>query len=307
MIEESSFSQWAETRKQPKDLSTPLLYLSSTEAGWEGLEAQAFHEPKELEGWIVPASSDVSLILFNGGPMRIEQRQGQGSWKSQHIRQDDLILRSGSETDAEIRWKSLSPISTRTLHLLLPKRLLVKTAEEVTGSTTNLSLIGRSGFQDALLAQIGFALWHELEQPAHTGKLYAQTAAQLLAVHLLRHYSTKHKNIKEPAQGLNRRQQQQVTDFILAHLSQELSLEELAQQTSFSPYHFARLFKQTMGESPHQFVLKQRILAAQQLLTGTNMPLALIAIESGFANQSHFTRLFKRQVGLTPHEFRRRI
>jgi AraC family transcriptional regulator len=95
-----------------------------------------------------------------------------------------------------------------------------------------------------------------------------------------------------------------VTDFIQAHLSQNLSLEALAQQAGFSPYHFARLFRQMTGESPHHFVLRQRVERAQQLLKETNAPLAQVAIESGFANQSHLTRVFKQQRGLTPRAYR---
>jgi len=95
-----------------------------------------------------------------------------------------------------------------------------------------------------------------------------------------------------------------VVDFVQAHLDQDLSLEALAQQTSFSPYYFARLFRQTTGESPHQFVLRQRIERARRLLKETDIPLAHVAIESGFANQSHLTRAFKQQYGLTPRAYR---
>jgi len=79
----------------------------------------------------------------------------------------------------------------------------------------------------------------------------------------------------------------------------------LARQIGFSPYHFARLFRQTTGESPHQFVLRQRIERAQRLLAEGGMPLAHVAVESGFADQSHLTRAFKRQLGLTPRAYRR--
>jgi AraC family transcriptional regulator len=143
-----------------------------------------------------------------------------------------------------------------------------------------------------------------LEERTFAGKLYAQTAAQMLAVHLLRHYSSTVGIIKEPSPGLTRRQVKRVTDFIVAHLTQDLSLEALAQQTGFSAYHFARLFQQTMGESPHQFVLRQRVERAQRLLKETDIPLALVALESGFANQSHLTRIFKRRLGLTPRAYR---
>jgi AraC family transcriptional regulator len=305
MTEQFAISQGVAANVNKNNLTSPLLYLSSVEAGWEGLLAQAFHEPGELEGWIAPAMSDISLILFAGGAMRMEQRYTHGPWKTLYVRQQDLILRPGMGTPAEVRWQSLSALPTRTLHLHLSEKLLTRTAEEVTAcDPAHLSLVGRSGFQDPLLAQIGLALWRELEQCPAAGKLYAQTAAQMLAVHLLRYYSSAGKIIKEPSQGLTHRQMRRVIDCIQARLCQELSLEVLAQQAGFSPYHFARLFRQTTGESPHQFVLRQRIERAQRLLQETNVPLAQIALESGFANQSHLTQTFKRQLGLTPRAYR---
>lgn len=260
----------------------------------------------EHHGWIAPAIVDISLILFAGGAMRLERRPIDGPWKGLYVHQEDLILRSGTGTSYEVRWKGLSSASTRTLHLRLSRDLVLRTAEEVAGlDPSHLSLTERFGFQDSLLSQIGLALWRELEQRSPAGKLYADTAAQMLAVHIIRHYSTSPVLVREPYQGLTRRQVKQVTDFILAHLAQDLSLEALAQQAGFSAYHFARLFRQTTGESPHQFVLRQRIAEAQRLLTETGLPLARIAVETGFANQSHFTRIFKRQLGLTPRAYRR--
>jgi len=168
----------------------------------------------------------------------------------------------------------------------------------------HLSVEEHSGLQDPLLTQIGLALWRELEQRAPAGKLYAQTAAQMLAIHLLRYYTSVGGAIEEPLQGLTHQQMRRVMDFVQAHLSQELSLEALAQQIGLSPYHFARLFRQTTGESPHQFVLRQRIERAQRLLKERDVSLALVAVESGFANQSHLTQAFKQHLGLTPRAYR---
>jgi len=285
--------------------ASPLLYLSSSEAGWEGLAAQAFHEPMELEGWMTTAMPDITLILFAGGAMRLEQRHANGPWKALYLRQGELILRPGTGTSYEMRWKSLSSVPTQTLHLRLSRDLVARTAEEVAGyDPARLSVEEHSGFQDPLLTQIGLALWRELEQRAPAGKLYAQTAAQMLAIHLLRYYTSVGGAIEEPLQGLTHQQMKRVMDFVQDHLSQELSLEALAQQIGFSPYHFARLFRQTTGESPHQFVLRQRIERAQRLLKERDVSLAHVAVESGFANQSHLTQAFKRHLGLTPRAYR---
>lgn len=285
-------------------LVAPQLYLSSKEAGWEGLSVQAFHEPEVLEGWITPAPSDISLILFTGGAMRLEQRHANGPWKALHMHQGDLLLRSGVSGPSESRWKGLSAIPTQTLHLHLSKDLFLRTAEEITGcDPTRQSLIEHSGFQDPLLIQICFALWRELEQFSPAGKLYAQSAAQMLAVHLWRHYTAPGEVIKDLSQGLTPQQMRRVIDYIQAYLGQDLSLEALAHQAGYSPYHFARLFRQTTGMSPHHFVLQLRIERAQQLLKERDLPLADIALESGFANQSHFTRAFKQHLGLTPRTY----
>jgi AraC family transcriptional regulator len=303
MTEPLAVSQQTSQRVLVDTLTSPLLYLSSEEAGWEELAVQAFHEPMEFEGWMTPALPDIVLILFAGGAMRVERRHVQGPWQALYHHQGDLVLRP--RTFYEVRWKSLSSVPTQTLHVRLSQQLLARTAQEVAGcDPTRLSIEEHASFQDPLLRQIGLALWRELEQPSPAGKLYAQTAAQMLAVHLLRYYSVGPIVIKDPLQGLTQQQMTRVMDFVQAHLGQDLSLEALAEQAGFSSYHFARLFRQTTGASPHQFVLRQRIERAQHLLKEREVPLARVASECGFANQSHLTQAFKRYLGLTPRAYR---
>lgn len=292
----------------PNELDEPQLYLSSARAGWEGLAAQAFHEPRKMEGWSISPSGDIMLMLYAGGAIHAERRWAQAAWKGEDIHPGDLVLNWGEGPAYEIRWWSLSNVPTRTLDLHLSRQLMNRVAEEVVGvDLASLELVRRTGIQDPLLAQIALALWQELEQPAPAGKLYAQTAAQLLAVHLIRHYTASSRRMKAapPApRGLADRQLKHVLEFIQVHLSEELSLEALAQQAGFSPYHFARLFRRTIGASPHQFVLRQRIEHAQRLLHETELPLAQIAGACGFADQSHLTLVFKQQLGCTPHAYR---
>jgi AraC family transcriptional regulator len=259
-----------------------------------------------LENWTIAPSDDVSLILLAGGGLRMKLRSPKSGWYSQDIHHGELILRPGNPMSSEVAWCELSPAATRTLHIHLPRETIARTFTEIIESDPGrVSIRGEVGLHDPLLAQIGFALWHELEGGASFGGLYAQTALQLLTVHLLRHYATPKGTIEDRPGGLSKRQMARVTEYILSHLSEKFALRDLAEQTGFSPYHFARLFRQTTGESPHQFVLAQRIQQAQHLLRETDLPPAYIALECGFANQSHLTRQFKRQVGLTPHAYRR--
>lgn len=90
-------------------------------------------------------------------------------------------------------------------------------------------------------------------------------------------------------------------------LKRPIHLSELASVAGFSPYHFARLFKNTMGITPMEFVIRSRIERAKQMmLADDSSPLASIASACGFADQSHLGRNFKRIVGVTPLEWRKR-
>src|SRR5690242_8488775 len=131
MAEQLAYSQQISMGALKNRPVPPLLYLSSENAGWEGLIAQAFHEPMELEGWMATPTPDISLILFTGGAMRMEQRPADGPWKASSLHQGDLILRPGGGTSYEVRWKGLSSLPTQTLHLHLSRDLIARTAEEV--------------------------------------------------------------------------------------------------------------------------------------------------------------------------------
>ncbi|GHO90533.1 AraC family transcriptional regulator [Reticulibacter mediterranei] len=285
-----------------------LPILSSVPMGWEGMIAQIYNEPVEVESATIPAVSDLSLIMVTHGAVSLETRDGgsYSSWRASHISVGDWFLLPGG-TAVEFRWrdKDLSSGPLQTLRLHLSTDLIQRIAEQLTDhDPTHMELVERSGFQDPLLAQIGFALHKELQSPIPGGKLYAETATQMLAVHLLRSYLTTDISIKEPPANFTRQQVKRVVEYIQDHLDQNLSLETLAQQQGFSAYHFARLFRQATGESPHQFVLNKRIEAAQHLLKKKDLPLAQVALAVGFPNQSHFTQVFKNRVGLTPLRYR---
>jgi transcriptional regulator GlxA family with amidase domain len=104
--------------------------------------------------------------------------------------------------------------------------------------------------------------------------------------------------------GLPPRARRRVRDYIAAHLNEKITNTALAEVAGLSTCHFARVFKQTEGMSPHQYVLHCRIKRAKELLAGTEMPLSEIAIAAGFSDQSHYTRCFREIIGVTPGDYR---
>jgi AraC-like DNA-binding protein len=122
----------------------------------------------------------------------------------------------------------------------------------------------------------------------------------MLLLSLERHFS-----VEPPRGGLPAGVLRRICEHIESHLENNISLETLATDAGLSLYHFARAFRQSVGISPHRYVMQQRVKKAQQMLTQTDLPLANIAVVVGFADQSHFSRQFRRLVGTTPGGYRR--
>jgi AraC family transcriptional regulator len=145
----------------------------------------------------------------------------------------------------------------------------------------------------------------ELRAGGVGGSLLAESLANVLAVHLIRHI-TGARAPKAPANGiLPRHKLHRVIEYIMESLEGSPTLEEMAKVVNLSPYYFARQFKAATGLAPYQFVITRRIERAQHLLRANGgLGLAEVAFRSGFANQSHFCLHFKRIAGVTPRRFR---
>jgi AraC family transcriptional regulator len=138
-------------------------------------------------------------------------------------------------------------------------------------------------------------------------RLYLEGLGVMLAVHVLRSYSSStHLQILRKG-GLAPWQARRVRDYIEAHLSDELGLIELAKIAGLSPHHFGAAFKITVGKSPHQFAMERRIKHALELLVDEDLSIAEIAHAVGFSSHSHFTANFRRTTGLTPGQYRRSL
>jgi AraC family transcriptional regulator len=95
-----------------------------------------------------------------------------------------------------------------------------------------------------------------------------------------------------------------IEEYIDVHLEKALSVEELASHLGISPSYFARSFRNSVGLAPHAYVMRRRLLRAQELLASTELPLIDIALATGFADQSHFSRRFHQMTGVPPRAFR---
>jgi AraC family transcriptional regulator len=156
---------------------------------------------------------------------------------------------------------------------------------------------------DPLIQQISLALKTTLETDGLGSRLYVESMANALSVHLLSRYSSRNSKIQPYKGKLSQQQLKLIIDYIYNHLNEDLSLLELASIVQLSEYHFARLFKHTTGIAPHQYHIQCRIERAKQLLLQKDKTLVEIAQTVGFSSQGHLNYHFKRRVGVTPKQF----
>jgi AraC family transcriptional regulator len=127
-----------------------------------------------------------------------------------------------------------------------------------------------------------------------------------LVIHLLRSHLTVRKTdqIELSRAGPVDRRLRRAIEFMHDNYERELALEEIASAAYLSEYHFARLFKQITGVTPHVYLANVRLEHARRLLSETSLSISQIAIRVGYHSQSHFTKIFKSVTGVTPRVYR---
>jgi AraC family transcriptional regulator len=278
------------------------LVFSSQQQGWNGLLVHHYQNAPYLIETEIPALSNHWIqLMLREQPTRLIQKR------------DDLVHESIVQTGDSIftpagqpsYWHcSQKPTCESILHIYLQPELLMQVAEASNLNGDRIELAHCFSKPDLQLQQIAMLLLAELKSGESIGRLYVESLTQVLAIHLLRHYSTTTRPVTSEQKSLTNVQLQPAIDYIHTHLNRDLSLAELASVINISPTYFAGLFKQVMGISPHQYVIQQRVERAKLMLSKTDLAIADIALQVGFSNQSHLTQQFKRITGITPKQVR---
>jgi len=187
--------------------------------------------------------------------------------------------------------------------LSFSQNLLNQAAQDWTSSDALQLIPHTTALEDPLILGIGLTLKAEIESGYIGGRLYEESLATAVAVHLLRRYCNRKPKIKSYSNGLPSSKLRSALDYIQDNLDQSLSLKEIARQVGISRFHFCSLFKQSVGVSPWQYVIERRIERAKELLKTSEMSLSEIALLCGFANQNHLNKHFRKLVGMTPKAY----
>jgi AraC family transcriptional regulator len=157
---------------------------------------------------------------------------------------------------------------------------------------------------DPLVANLGACLEQALEPQDKANALFVDHVVLALHTHLAQRYGGMAAGRPPSTGGLAPWQLRRVRDMIDANLEGEISLARLAGDCGLSVSHFTRAFSRSTGMPPHRWLIQRRLEHAKRLMRTTRDPLAEIALQCGFSDQSHFTRSFAAAIGTTPGRWR---
>ena len=188
--------------------------------------------------------------------------------------------------------------ATTKLSMYLSPSLIFSAAQAMDVDPDRVAVAPQLHVRDPQIEHIGWAVKAELETPDFCDRLYGDSLGLALAAQLLRKYAP---SISQPSGlRLSRRRLARVFDYVATNLGSDLSLAELAKQAGMSPSHFKAIFKQTVGVPVHQYVIRQRVQYAADLLQKGSPSLADVALAAGFSSQSHMAGWMRRLLGVTP-------
>ena len=161
-------------------------------------------------------------------------------------------------------------------------------------------------FIDEDITQAGVMLMDALKSDVGSAVMF-ESYARIFLTRLIKKYGLQREEDIEFSKSFTSKHYKRVLDFIAVNFGKNIFLEDMASQVAISPYHFARLFKQTIGQSPYQFVMAYRIEQARKMLADPCRAMIDIAHICGFSDQAHFSRVFKQIQGQSPSTWRQNL
>ena len=280
------------------------LPLSSANRGWSNLSAQLCSVGKGVIPWRTP-QSDIRICVDVRGNESLVTRRAPGIESRIVARRGTVWLSPPGLREGSI---DFAEDMTGVLHIHLPISRLSPSSLDINMPEPVIGALGyESAFEDPLLSEIGCAIASELRTETSAGSLLVEALASSLAARLVQKYISapgSQSVVSLTGEGLDRRRLFRVLDYIEANLEGDITLDRMASIACLSRYHFARAFKQAVGQPPHRYVSARRLERAKALLIQGDRPLVDIALALSFSCQANFTRAFRQATGQAPGQYR---
>ncbi len=269
--------------------------LSSQQHGWHGITIEQHCQPPfEIPEHSLPTHL---IAIQTGAPIKVDNIVN-GRFQSGYSVRGDLSILPAHLPNWE-RWYGIAEYIALRLEPALMVQLI---KQELIND--KVEIIPHLRIRDPLIEQLGIGLLKEAKAIGMMSRLYAESTSILIAIHLLKHYSTAKMAVHYHLDGLPKSKLHQVIEYIDENLERDLSLTELAAIAGLSPNYFANTFKRLTGVPPHQYVTNCRIERAKALLAEDKLPITEICHRIGFQSHSHFSTVFRRLIGATPKAYR---
>ena len=275
------------------------VVLSSAGTKWNNVVVEQ-HDFLSIELADVMYKQHVFVINV-GHPINCEFKK-KGRFR-RVLKERDAISFFPSRQPFFLRLKLDRDVFGAFIRLGLDPIFVSRIAEGLGLDSDRIELVEQRRETDLALRHIALA-WRDGVQTGDAGdRMYAEALSTALAVRLLREYGAGRPKLKRRYGGLQRKKLVRAVEYIQDQLDTDLTVSGIAQAVCISPYHFMRLFKESTGQSPHQYVTEARVRKAKELLATGKLTISEAAYRVGFVDQSHLTRHFKRVFGMPPKTF----
>ncbi len=281
------------------ELYPQSIVAASDELAWPDIRLLHMqHRANELQ---LPPSDHHCIMLNLGAPVFLRCTHQRRSLTGQVVAGESAILPVGTTWSGHYQDSQGHDALLLYLSPLFVRRIMDKLSMLPSGLLTL-----QIGYRSGHIRHIGMSLLGELNEASVLGPFYAHSLATGLAVQVLKHCSTL-KDVHVGG-GMAPYRLRKAVSLIEQHLFDEtegrIALRTVARHVGMSYFHFSRAFKHAMGMTPTNYIIERRLERAKKLMQETDLPIADIALRSGFSSQSHFTTSFRRFVGITPRSFR---
>ena len=270
----------------------------NTSAAWD---AFSLFVVRATPGQATGAFADHALGLYLSGRHRI-RREMDGrpveGWS-------DPGTVNLTPPNVEATWQASGP--SRAIVLLIPDAFLSRViSEHWEADPRNVEIIPQFLSHDPVIQGVATRLALEAQSGSTPERLYAESACEFLAHHMIHSYSTLSAPPPRASGGLQARRLKLILDYIEENLAQPIALRQLGELAGTSIRHFERAFRQAVGMPPHAYVVRKRVARAQNLLLSEpGLTIDEIAVRAGFSSSSHLSSTFHRHTGYSPTAFRK--
>lgn len=293
----TSTPDWTTLLSWGDDVSGPAAF-SNDRAIWSGVLVRSWVDTSpEMD---LPALDHHLAVLHGGGPKRLTRRRDGRSRTVEAPLGAVSVVPAGSGH----AWSTRGPVAFT--HIYVPPAMVERAVVEAFDrNPARIHLADEVGRPEPLLSGLSEALRRELASAEPSPALLLDSLLDTFILALLQRCSNLAEVSARPPCAMSPRRLKRVLDCMEANLAEPITLDDLAEVSGMSRYHFCRVFRRETGLPPYAYLLERRVELAKRLLSETGVALPEVMARTGFSSKTRFSTNFRRATGRSPAQYRR--